>query len=934
MQLFLQNNTSKPPLTPPYTGPSSGSIIRCRISGINLSWQRRLGLTGYNQQISCQMTHLQVNLHGKDKHARTCYEDRLTIIQMWMNGTSIQTISKSIGRSRATVYRWLQRWREERSLRDKTREISYDLHWRNCLSHLYFLPRRNISDLCEMEKEQIAFAQMCDLNYAAALYQYSKRQILIPVSSQPLETPRYDYGSRLHSFLPDGLTHEDLMGHGLEISLLRASLVLDCTTLFVTDVNSSLNIFQAMSILKTKHPTVFIDVQDFEHRNIIAQHTLKIKQTSSCITTILISDDIDILTNIIQTSFENGLFNNPNRILLLTRRTPASLYMVQEQLAIGNAAIVNIKELKTHQRCGVYVYLPYTHKIVQVAFWTPKYGLGYVNQKTFFPDKNRRLTEGGHLNIAAIYYPPHSIMKIIRDENGSSLATVTGPVMEALKMLSRAINFTYTIMPFTAYGNLLPNGSWNGMVGSVRRKEADIALGPLAITYARAKVVQYTVPIFVDYLHIQGKRGATEVDPWAFAMPFEPEVWAALFAMLALAIIVSFIYGKITFHSLRSKDSAFNYFRILLQQDIKEITISWWERMLIGGWALTVLISVESYSGNLMSQLAVRYISQPYQSLRLVLDDPKIKMIMVGNSVYEQYVKLQTAVSGIFLEVAKSDEAGKIDFKESSASFYVTSVMGLVATGSHVIVMPYLSLKLFFTEAFTDKGNCRFYLSREKYLPFTFAMIVQNNSPLSQSINDGLRGIVEGGLYNYWLEKEVPLAKGCKNPPTKITVKASLSLSELWVWNLFDTVSWVCDQFVYIMPGILFNLVSNLYPGQKMNDGHVYTFKKIQDRIRMIQLWRNGVTIKDIAERSGCSVTTVYRWINRWQTEGSIYDKQTPSRPRVALRASNARSAQSVSTDFYDNVVTYAQYQQHIRAFHFRAMQNYSHRCYGSGEKQ
>ncbi|XP_064098727.1 uncharacterized protein LOC135209921 [Macrobrachium nipponense] len=41
------------------------------------------------------------------------------------------------------------------------------------------------------------------------------------------------------------------------------------------------------------------------------------------------------------------------------------------------------------------------------------------------------------------------------------------------------------------------------------------------------------------------------------------------------------------------------------------------------------------------------------------------------------------------------------------------------------------------------------------------------------------------------------------------------------------------------------------------------------------------MSVRDIARGSGYSITTVYRWINRWQREGSIYDKPRRGRPRV-----------------------------------------------------
>lgn len=65
-----------------------------------------------------------------------------------------------------------------------------------------------------------------------------------------------------------------------------------------------------------------------------------------------------------------------------------------------------------------------------------------------------------------------------------------------------------------------------------------------------------------------------------------------------------------------------------------------WERIVLGMWMLTTLVLTRSYGGNLMSLLAVRYIPQPYQSLRDVLDDPTVTMIWEANSAYVQYYRV------------------------------------------------------------------------------------------------------------------------------------------------------------------------------------------------------------------------------------------------------------------------------------------------------
>lgn len=47
-------------------------------------------------------------------------------------------------------------------------------------------------------------------------------------------------------------------------------------------------------------------------------------------------------------------------------------------------------------------------------------------------------------------------------------------------------------------------------------------------------------------------------------------------------------------------------------------------------------------------------------------------------------------------------------------------------------------------------------------------------------------------------------------------------------------------------------------------------------RARMVWMWVGGQSARSIARETGASVSTVYRWIRRWEQEGNVH-----TRPRV-----------------------------------------------------
>ncbi|KAK4313262.1 hypothetical protein Pmani_003158 [Petrolisthes manimaculis] len=56
------------------------------------------------------------------------------------------------------------------------------------------------------------------------------------------------------------------------------------------------------------------------------------------------------------------------------------------------------------------------------------------------------------------------------------------------------------------------------------------------------------------------------------------------------------------------------------------------------------------------------------------------------------------------------------------------------------------------------------------------------------------------------------------------------------------------------------------------------------ERTKIIWLWLAGLAARDIATETGTSLSTVYRWIRRWEKEGTLatrsqYDRCTYQRP-------------------------------------------------------
>ncbi|KAG7159605.1 Glutamate receptor 3.1-like 3 [Homarus americanus] len=328
-----------------------------------------------------------------------------------------------------------------------------------------------------------------------------------------------------------------------------------------------------------------------------------------------------------------------------------------------------------------------------------------------------------------------------------------------------------------------------------RSQEADISPGPFAISASRAEVVDFTWPVSVSYSRIMAPRGRPEVDPWGFLLPLTPLVWTA--TMTALLVLSTTIFLLVTCLAQNNVNrtiwtvDVYGLIRVLLQQNISELSDWWWwERLVLAVWMLMTLVLTRSYAGNLMSLLAVRHISEPYKTLREVLDDPSVTMIWQDNSASVQYFRslvtwkltittiFQTTDHGIFREVGEAETAGRIRFL--SLKEYGSVVAPLLRRGDHVLIEEETVIKMLMAQDFTYTGRCDFHTSREQYLTIMLSMITQKNSPLIPALHNRIMRVMEAGLFDQWLKEIIPNSTSCLHPPTKITVNTSLSIVSIW----------------------------------------------------------------------------------------------------------------------------------------------------------
>eukprot|EP00094_Tigriopus_californicus_P004677 TCALIF_04499-PA protein Name:"Similar to GluRIA Glutamate receptor 1 (Drosophila melanogaster)" AED:0.23 eAED:0.23 QI:77/0.88/0.9/1/1/0.9/10/441/909 len=201
-------------------------------------------------------------------------------------------------------------------------------------------------------------------------------------------------------------------------------------------------------------------------------------------------------------------------------------------------------------------------------------------------------------------------------------------------LISKAANVHFEIHPVKdgKYGSPDPTapGGWNGMIGELVRKEADIAIAPLTINSQRERVADFTKPFMSLGISIMIKKPAKQrPGVFSFMNPLSQEIWMCVVSAYIGVSIVLFlvsrfspnewkIEGTLGGTTVENSFSVMNSFWFVLgafMQQGTDITPRSLSGRLVGGaWWFFSLILISSYTANLAAFLTVERMVTPINS--------------------------------------------------------------------------------------------------------------------------------------------------------------------------------------------------------------------------------------------------------------------------------------------------------------------------------
>ncbi|KAG1666948.1 putative glutamate receptor [Nymphon striatum] len=328
---------------------------------------------------------------------------------------------------------------------------------------------------------------------------------------------------------------------------------------------------------------------------------------------------------------------------------------------------------------------------------------------------------------------------------------------------SSALNFSYDILHVQngKWGSLLPDGSWNGMIGMLERKEVDIAVSGLSRTTARLKVADFSNTYLFNQLTFATIAPQEISKVQAPIVPFQKEVWLAYMGCLIItALFLTFMatfdhkylksdleikndpnYDKFSVISVLGNNFWYMYGASLMQAGHTPSHTG--VKILISAWWLLVITLLASYGAMLTS-----FLTYPGK------EDAIDTMVKLGKAVREgrincgaqkgtsHYNLFAGATSGLFKEIGENIKADP----NNAVPTIKDGLAKVLKEKNYVYIGGYLRVR-----ANMDDENL-FLFSKEPFTFYTYNVALRKGFPYTKQFDSILKNMNEAGLINKWME--------------------------------------------------------------------------------------------------------------------------------------------------------------------------------------
>ncbi|XP_050740074.1 ionotropic receptor 93a-like [Eriocheir sinensis] len=395
----------------------------------------------------------------------------------------------------------------------------------------------------------------------------------------------------------------------------------------------------------------------------------------------------------------------------------------------------------------VFVNQLYSHLgTAQVTTWT---GTRFTLPRPLFPEKLENFN-GANLKVVVVEYNP--AIFYLRDGRGS-IVDRYGLDIEVIEAMARLFNFTPRYIespPGELWGELLPNGSFSGMVGMIGREEGDVAVGNVYLSsfLGRLNYLSYSASYATDWSCFQARVEPPLPYYLALALPYRLTTWLSLLGCTLMLVPVLHLLAtpeerqKQNWTSI--SDSLLHILGLHFRIPQTRVPAGTTPRVLVAFLWLYVIIITTGYSSNLTAFLTVQRSPAGVETIKELYES---KMTVLGLGQYFKFNMMQSAnpyVQGL---------AGTYKLL-----FNVEEMDSLIERGEGVGIQGKKYQLYIIKKRYSPRGTPTVRILKECFMSHSIALALQVHSPLKPLFDRGVSRVVESGLVNRWFAVSISRA--------------------------------------------------------------------------------------------------------------------------------------------------------------------------------
>ncbi|XP_060801386.1 glutamate receptor ionotropic, kainate 2-like [Amyelois transitella] len=221
------------------------------------------------------------------------------------------------------------------------------------------------------------------------------------------------------------------------------------------------------------------------------------------------------------------------------------------------------------------------------------------------------------------------------------------------------LNYEIEIVPGNGYGSYSKEKQkWDGLIGHLLERKADLAICDLTITYDRRSVVDFTTPFMTLGISIlYAKAAPPQTELFSFLKPFSVDVWIYMAAAYLMVSLMLHILARLAPNDWENphpcdkspeeleniwhiKNSCWLTMGSIMTQGSDILPKGYSTRWVCGLWWFFALIMCSSYTANLAAFLTNAAMDDSIKSAEDLAMQTKIKYgTVLGGSTYSFFKK-------------------------------------------------------------------------------------------------------------------------------------------------------------------------------------------------------------------------------------------------------------------------------------------------------